>query len=397
MVLAGGGSRGAYEVGVLSYLRDQLARRLGRQVPLDIVCGTSVGAINAAFLAATMDQPATQGRRLGDHWRSLRIEEMVDLRVRDLARAVGLLLGREPAPPRPGSYRYGGLLDTTGLERFVLQHTPWRRIEPNLRAGALRALTVSATHVGTGHTVIFVAGGGGGPLAWSRNPFVSCRRARIGPRHVLASASIPLLFPSVKIGQEYFTDGGLRQNMPMSPALRLGADRVLLISLRHITSGPDPAALQQERIDAYPRPMFLLGKAMNALLLDHTDYDLERMERINEILAAAERAFGPGSIAALSEELTRVRGAPLRTIEAVHIRPSLDIGQLAADFVARGGPIVRGRVTRYLLDRLAAAEAPHETDLLSYLLFDGNYAGELIELGYQDAARQEEALAWLCG
>ena len=145
-----------------------------------------------------------------------------------------MMLGGEPPPPPPGSFRYGGLLDTSGLERFVIRTIPWRGIERSLRGGHLHAISVSATHVGTGHTVVFLSSAEPVPREWSRDPFVRHRAARIGPRHVLASAAIPMLFPAVKIGEEYFTDGGLRQNTPMSPAIRLGADRLLLVSLRHV-------------------------------------------------------------------------------------------------------------------------------------------------------------------
>jgi NTE family protein len=157
IVLAGGGSRGAYEAGIIQYLRNDLPKRLGGQVPIDIISGTSVGAINAAFMAATIDDPATQADRLVGHWRSLRIEQMLGLRAIDLARSARLMFGGDPAPPDPGSYRYGGILDASVLERFVIKNIPWRGIERNLRSGVLGALTCSATHVGTGHTVVFLS------------------------------------------------------------------------------------------------------------------------------------------------------------------------------------------------------------------------------------------------
>nr|HEX4314766.1 patatin-like phospholipase family protein [Kofleriaceae bacterium] len=390
-VLSGGGSRGAYEAGIIHYLRTDLSRRLGRQVPIDIVTGTSVGAINAAFLAATMDDPAKQAEVITSAWRALRIEELISLKPMDVLRAVRLTLGGDPPTPPPGSFRYGGILDTAGLERFVIRAIPWRGIEKNLRSRALTAVTVSATHVGTGHTVVFMSCANPVPREWSRDPFVRHRAANIGPRHVLASAAIPLLFPAVKIGDAYFTDGGLRQNTPMSPAIRLGADRLLLVSLRHVAK--DPKIVEKERTEAYPKPLFLAGKALNALLLDHTEYDLQRMQRINLILEAGDASFGTQFESVMNRELTRLRGAPLRKIHAVHIRPSVDIGALAAQFVAAGRMRVQGGLTRRLIQRLAGGEAAHESDLLSYLLFDGDYASELIELGRRDAAAKQDELA----
>jgi NTE family protein len=392
-VLSGGGSRGAYEAGIIHYLRTDLARRLGRHVPIDIITGTSVGAINAAFLAATMDDPDTQADQLTAAWRALRIEQLISLRPLDVLRAGRMLLGGDPPPPPHGSFRYGGLLDTAGLERFVVRAIPWRGIDRSLRARHFQAISVSATHVGTGHTVVFLSSAEPVPREWSRDPFVRHRAARIGPRHVLASAAIPMLFPAVKIGEEYYTDGGLRQNTPMSPAIRLGADRMLLVSLRHVA--PQPKQLQRERDEAYPKPLFLAGKALNALLLDHTEYDLARMQRINLILEAGAASFGDKFEDMMNHALVRLRGAPLRRIQAVHIRPSEDIGALAAEFVRSGRMRVHGIVARRLIQRLAAGEARHESDLLSYLLFDGDFAAQLIDLGRTDAAKKVDELAAL--
>lgn len=389
VVLSGGGSRGAYEVGILHYLRTDFARRLGRHVPIDIVTGTSVGAINAAFMAATASNPDAQSHRIVDAWRALRIEEMIGFRPGDLLRGAKLLLGGVPPPPAVGDYSYGGLLNTTGLERFVIRRIPWGGIERSLRSGALSALAVSTTHVGTGHTVVFSASKD--PVKeWSRDPFVRHRSEKIGPRHVLASAAIPILFPAVKIGEEYFTDGGLRQNTPMSPAIRLGAEKLLVISLRHIQDNSEE--MQRERTEAFPKPLFVAGKALNALLLDHTEYDLARMSRINAILAAGQKAFGDAFAPMINQELVALRGAPLRTIEPLHIRPSEDIGALAAQYVNKGKVAIYSPVAKRLLARLSQGESAHESDLLSYLLFDGGFAEDLIEMGRADAARKEEAL-----
>jgi NTE family protein len=392
-VLSGGGSRGAYEAGIIHYIRTDLAKQLGRHVPIDIVTGTSVGAINAAFLAATMADPDTQAQQITAAWRALRLEELISLKPMDVLRAARMMLGGDPPLPAPGSFRYGGLLDTNGLERFVLRMIPWRGIDRSLRGRHLQAISVSATHVGTGHTVVFLSSAEPVPREWSRDPFVRHRAARIGPRHVLASAAIPMLFPAVKIGEEYFTDGGLRQNTPMSPAIRLGADRLLLVSLKHVA--PEPKAIQRERTEAYPKPLFLAGKALNALLLDHTEYDLMRMQRINLILEAGEASFGTKFEDMMNHELVRLRGAPLRRIHATHIRPSEDIGAIAAEFVRAGRMKVKGVIARQVIKQLTAGEAAHENDLLSYLMFDGDYCAELIDLGRRDAAKKAEELAAL--
>src|SRR5580765_2615194 len=302
-------------------------------------------------MVAAMNDPDSQAAQIAAAWRALQIEQLIGLNARDVLRAVKLILGKDPPPPPPGSFRYGGLLDTSGLERFVIRTIPWRGIERNLRSRHLHALSVSATHVGTGHTVVFLSSAEPVPREWSRDPFVRHRAARIGPRHVLASAALPMLFPAVKIGDEYYTDGGLRQNTPMSPAIRLGADRLLLVSLRHVA--PEPKQLERERAEAYPKPLFLAGKALNALLLDHTEYDLARMQRINLILEAGVSSFGDKFEQMMNHELVRLRGAPLRRIQAVHIRPSEDIGAIAADFVASGRMRVSGLIARNLISRLA--------------------------------------------
>ncbi len=145
LVLSGGGARGAYEVGVLRYLREELPRRLGHMPRFDIVCGTSVGAINAAFVAATAEDPRSQAQRLAANWHSLTLETALELTMTDLLRAGRLLLGGSARVA--GAVGAGGLLNTAGLQRFVIRRLPWSMISRNIAANHLEALAVSATHV----------------------------------------------------------------------------------------------------------------------------------------------------------------------------------------------------------------------------------------------------------
>ncbi len=390
IVLSGGGSRGAYEAGIMLYLRDRLPTVLGHQPSIDIITGTSVGAINGAYYAGTLQAPERQGIGLANAWRSLEIENLITFKLRNIMQALRLSVGGNPPGLPEGKFRMGGLIDTEGLEKFVVGLVPWKQITRNIRDNLLQAIAVSTTHVGTGHTMVFLQTNQEVPQKWSRDPFVRHRKSVIGPRHVLASAALPVLFPVVRIGDDYYTDGGLRQNMPMSPAIRMGADKMLLISLRYKRS---PQEIQAPTTHPHPTPLFLVGKALNALMLDSPEYDLNRLTRINAILDAGEQAYGSGFYDTINKEIIKLRSAPLRKIDPLHIWPSRDIGKMAADFVNSGKAKIRKRVVRKIIDRIASAENRGETDLLSYVLFDGQYASSLIDLGYEDAKSREHELA----
>jgi NTE family protein len=381
-VLGGGGARGAYEVGVLRYLREELGPELGCDLPLDILCGSSVGALHACYLAATAGKPGSQSRPLAEAWRRLRVDRVLRLQARDILGLARSLARR----PRPGSRRLReALVDPTGLRSLVVRLLPWQSIAANIRAGHLAALSITATHVGTGT-----------PVVWVQAPtgieFAGAARARIGPRHALASAAIPLLFPPVELEGELFVDGSLRMGVPIAPAVRLGADRILAISLRdrRPPAPLSPTLRQQKRI--YATAPFLLGKTLDALLLDRMEQDLDRLAQINALIEAGTAAYGPRFSSEISRRLPA--GMQSRLIREMVLRPSEDLGHIAADHVRspRFGKRNRGLATR-LIRWLAEREAPQEADLTSYLLFDGDYADSLIDLGLSDArARRDQ---WL--
>ncbi|MEO7093044.1 MAG: patatin-like phospholipase family protein, partial [Polyangiales bacterium] len=391
LVLAGGGARGAYEAGVLRYLCEEMPKTTGVMPWFDIVCGTSVGALNACFVASTADVLERSSSLLTSRWTEMRAENLLNVRPMEVARFMWSLFGGAPAAsgdsdtetPKPHSLRErkGGLFDTRALERFVLESVPWSRISRNVAEGVVHALSVSATHVASGKTVVFVESGGALP-PWSRDPHVRVKQTRITPWHALASAAIPLLFPAMPIDGTYYVDGGLRQNTPLSPALRLGADRVLVVSLKY---QPEPAlaavresVLGPLREEALPSPFFLIGKTLNALMIDRVDYDLDRMRRMNAIIDSGVDAFGPTFLDEINRRVASTKGAPLRYVRDILVRPSQDVGEIAAAY-ARSPAFASSGIAGRGLRRLAEAEGDDEADLLSYLLFDGGYGEELVQ------------------
>jgi NTE family protein len=395
-VLSGGGARGAYEAGVLRYLLDELPRRLGHAPRIDIVTGSSVGAIHACFLAANAHRPLRSGDRLARIWRRLSIGSLATLRTGELLRTPLRALGwfrpralRQKNRPLPD--RIHGLLETGPLEALVKRSIDWRQIGANLAAGCLEAVSVAATEIATGRVVAFLQARD--PAAgWAQDASLVSRKVELRVEHALASAAIPVLFPAVRVEETYFADGGIRLNTPLAPALRLGADRVLVIPLRRGAGGDSEIPLETSRIASYPNPFVLYGKVLNALLLDHVETDLGRMRVINGILERGERAFGPGFLAGMNAAARDDGDHPFRKVWDVVVRPSRDLGVLAGELVAEKTAARVPLWVRLLQRALGLAGEPFEADLLSYVLFDRIYTEPLVQLGVEDARRQEEEL-----
>lgn len=397
LVLSGGGARGAYEAGVLSYLFESIYPELPRGFEFDIVSGTSVGAIHAAYLAATASvRGRERSKLLTETWRNMRLGDVVRIQTRDLVgvplRALGLtrlarrLDGRGAGLPDA----VGGLLDLSPLERIVSEWIPWKALRANLAHGRPGALCVSCTEVRSGRVMVFQDGRFADPKPWARDPNARATVTEIAAPHVRASAAIPFLFPAVRIGGSYFVDGGLRMNTPLSPALRLAADRVLVVALKHLPHGPAGTIDYPE--DAITQPAFLLGKVLNALLLDQLEVDLQRLEVVNAWIAHGEEVYGEEFLERINVAVRAQRGLGYRVVEHATIRPSADVGTLAARCRQRTGGRELGALPA-LLTRFALRGVPaDEADLLSYLYFDAAFTGELLDLGREDARRQRETI-----
>lgn len=391
LVLSGGGARGAYEAGVVA----GIAEVLGRCAPnplFDVLTGASVGAINAAHLAAFANRVDHGIPQLVALWQSLRIETHLRPRLGQFLGWPRTGLTKKAGEGSPHGLRWGrALLDARPLEKLVEAEIPWERVHENVRTGGVRALVVSAMSVESGRTFTFAELSPGSTHVASRDPGRASRVEQITADHVLASAALPLLFPARRIASSYFCDGGLRFNTPIAPAIRTGANKLVVIALRARRLGSDKAhALEQ-----YPNPIFLLGKILDALLLDPIDYDLQVLERFNRLLEALVEIVSPDALGRIQQVIEADRGLGYRPLRTLVFRPSRDIGALALEHLRKRGTGWRGGAASMLLARAAALGARVEADFLSYLLFDGAFAHTLIELGRADVkARGAEVEAF---
>ncbi|MEZ6188109.1 MAG: patatin-like phospholipase family protein [Planctomycetota bacterium] len=397
LVLSGGGVRGAYEVGVIRGIVEVLGPNR-RCDPFQVFAGTSVGAINTTFVAAHAHTPDLGSRRLIELWTSLEIDTYLRVLAGDLlsakplrTRLRRLIRGPEPRPVHLGR----SLLDPRPLEQLVSSGLPWDQLHRNLAQGRIRALIVSALRVATGTTTVFAELAPNFELLPTQDPQRIDRREPITDAHVLASAAIPFLFPARRVGDYYYADGGLRFNTPVTPAVRAGARRVVVVGVHQ----PPKAAEQRppltdEELEAYPDPFFLAGKVLNALLLDPVVNDLKFVDAQNQVLQVLEEELSPGDYGRVIARLEAVRRQPHRKLETLVFLPSQDIGRLAAEHASRLGGITR--LHRWILGLNPILAAAHgEADWASYLLFDGEFAGRLIDLGRHDAlARAAEIKAF---
>lgn len=384
LVLSGGGSRGAYEVGVLSYALGDLVKRVGRAPLIDVISGTSVGAVNGAFMASTVDDLSRGLVQLETMWAKLQLADVLTFGVRQAVALRRVLLGGRRAT---------GIFDATPLVKLVGQNIDWRRLARNIRKGHLKAFTVSATKVTTGQPTVFIDATPGYPLPPPFTPQVRICGQRIGPAHVLASAAIPLIFAPIPIGSSLHCDGGLRLNTPLAPAIHLGADRLFVVGCS------DPFSDGQSGLarGRYPGAPFLLGKVLNAFLIDHLNSDLQELRKMNAMLEDGIAVYGEDFVEKMSAAAAK-RGEPKRRIlDTFAIHPSVDLGHIASDHLGKNRLRFGATLGRQFLRLLDVGEGG-DADLASYLLFDGAYARELIALGRADARkRRDELEAFLYG
>lgn len=389
LVLSGGGTRGAYEVGILSGLLEALSVGGRATAPFHLAAGASVGAINAAFVAANAHAPGLNLDRLIRSWTGMDFSTVFSPQLLSFVRQ----LFRGTMPPAKEQQHLGtSLLNPAPLEALVRDTVSFDSLHANVQSGAIRGLFIAALQVATGKTTIFCELGSGTTYKQSKDPRRAVALEPVTLDHVLASTAIPLLFPARRVGNEFYCDGGLRLNTPIAPVIRAGAERLVIVSTTYVdraSSPPSPQALQ-----TYPSLAFLAGKVLNALLVDPLAYDLQILSRINDLVDVHTRGLQPNAKDELSQRMIRRRGASYRHIETLVFVPSRDIAKLAAQYLKDN--LKRfdiGLLARRLL-RSAAEEG--NADWATYLLFDGGFAEQVIELGRRDALRRRDEIRAFC-
>ncbi len=366
LILTGGGARAAYQVGVLKAISDILPRHAHN--PFYVICGTSAGALNAVTLAVNALHFRKGVQHLLRIWKNSRVDDIyrsdpAGVFVNSVRWISGILLSGFGIT----KLTQVSLLDNSPLVNFLEKTLPCEKIQESIDAGVLHALSVTASGYGSGQSVTFFQGKEGIP-SWKR-----ARRLGIPTvieiRHLLASAALPFIFPAVRINREYFGDGSMRQIAPISPALHLGAHKILVIG---VGQGGDVAP-ERTRDDEYPSLAQIAGHALNSIFLDSMEVDLERLQRINK------------TISGMPEDMRQ--RTSLRHVDLLVISPSVPIEKIAERYSASlPWPI------RYLLNWVGAMRHSG-ANLVSYLLFEKYFCRALINLGYQDAMKRREEIA----
>ena len=368
LVLSGGGARAAYQVGVLQYL----AGAFPSAIP-DILTGVSAGGINAAFLAARQSAYADKIDELAGMWSDLHIDQVFRVDPQDLMWRVmrwgGRLVsgGRSPLPPAKS------LVDTSPLREFLARQLhandgPIEGIADSLRAGWLRAFALTASSYSTGQSITWVQTRQDGVMpAWER-PQRKSQLCELRVDHVMASAALPFFFPAIEVDGAWYGDGGIRLTAPLSPAVHLGATRILAVSTRYARTREEA---DRPVISGYPPPVQVAGVLYNAVFLDQLDADALHLRQINELLA----------------QLSPDRWGGLRPIELLVVRPSQDLGRLANQYEP---DLPKG--FRFLTRGLGTKET-RSNDMLSLVMFQTDYVKHLIELGHHDAKARHDEIA----
>lgn len=352
-MLSGGGARGAYQAGVMKGLGEILPED---KLHFDIISGVSAGAINAAYLAATSHDMHQAVEGLANLWNKLNSSDIYETGVAPLGThgiklALGGLVKNRSAI---------SLLKTGPLQKLLEDRVDFKQIVKNLEEKCIESVVVSATDYSSADNVAFYDSRVVSPQ-WARARRVSCK-TELNISHIMASSAIPVFFPPVSIDGRPFGDGCLRNAAPLSPAIKLGAEKILLVGVRKITN----QAPKQNYHASLGRQ---LGILLNSVFMESTDHDLERLELTNQLI----RKFAPDS------------NFNLRPIDYLYLTPSVDLGEIAGKTYDSLPKSIKF-LLRGMGDKREASE------VVSYLMFEPRYCQSLVELGRHDVHNQRQAI-----
>jgi len=365
LILPGGGARNAYQVGVLKAVEELLPPN--KPSPFPVVTGTSAGSLNAGMVASRAIDFTDGIQRLQGMWENLHMDMVVRTDAKSTAKNGAKWIW---------SFATGGgsqtqpdsLLDNTPLRSLVENHINLARMRQCVQSGHLRALGITTSSYGRGASLTYYEGQED-LASWERTRRYGVP-ARLNVDHFMASIAIPVIFPAINIGNEYHGDGSMRESAPLSPALHLGADKLLIISVRNPQTEYNPIT----EAPVYPNLGMVAGYMFDTLFMDRLDSDIERLKRINFALTQSSKTSFTHN------------DSVLRPVDFLVISPSVDIRTIVSNHVHRFP-----RSIKIMLSGLGAM-TKEGRPLTSYLLFDSNFARDLIELGYNDAQKQRDQL-----
>lgn len=361
LVLTGGGARAAFQVGALRAVSDILYETQ-RNNPYHIITGTSAGAINATVLASYARSPRLGVKSLQKVWRNFSVEQIFRADFWGVMQNTGHWMRNFFSSEYYRRHQLG-LFNNAPLKDLLGKVIQYQNIQKAIDSGDLHALSVTATGYTSGQSISFFQGNES-IASWRRHRRCGAR-TQINRNHLLASSAIPMIFPATKINREFFGDGSVRFLAPISPAIHLGADKVLII-------GVDPIRDEVERTKTTHHPSLadIAGHVLDSVFIDSLDSDIERIQRVNKTIKLIPKAV-------------RELQTNLRTIDTFTISPSKDLSDLASKYFHE-----LPRLLQFFFKRIGIGSDEGST-VLSYLLFESAYTNELITMGYSDAMRQK--------
>ncbi len=405
VVLTGGGARGAYEVGVLQRLYESLVDKGPCERLFDILAGTSAGALNVCALGAMAHDARDRLKALTAYWESITMKRLLRFGGRELSRLPNVIMGRRlgleslryrkrpkerVGPPHPP---VAGLFDTSLLYRDMRREIPWQFLQDNIRTGVLRGIAVCATELCTSKSIVFYQVHEEGMYRTGKDSAKEERQVEMGAQHAMASAAIPFLFPAIQIDGICYVDGALRQNAPLYPAMRMGAEKVLIVGLSREPDQKYRTARMSCQRNPFPGSLFLLGRTVNAVMDGVLDHEIHRIEMFNQLIQKGRALYGEAFLENMNQATHAYRNTNYRLVDVRIIRPSRNLNEVALEALQEAPneltmPGVPGR----LVTNVMTSSPFLESELSSYLMFTPTYIRKLIRLGYEDTKRQEEEL-----